>query len=110
MLPGGNSRDDVIIVVANISDLHITSGCGLSGSADAASGPDSRPLPRYDYREIFAAPLLGMSRLVELIKHSRFADVTSTHIWGLWQEGIRSSGALGGTGENLTASPLTPTP
>ena len=110
MLTGGNSRDDVIIVVANISDLHITSGCGLSGSADAASGPDSRPLPRYDYREIFAAPLLGMSRLVELIKHSRFEDFTSTHIWGLWQEGIRSIGALGRTGESLTASPLTPTP
>ena len=55
---------------ANISDLHITSDCGHSGSADAASGPDSRPLPRYDDRGLFAAPLLGMSRLVELIKHS----------------------------------------
>ena len=108
MLPGGNGRDNVIIVVSCISDLQRSSGCGLSGGADVAYGPAASPLPKYDDGGLLAAPLLVTARLTKVVERRRLADISSPHIRGLWRQGSRSGGVLGGTGEIPTASPLPP--
>ena len=109
MLPGINGRENFIAVVAHISDLHSSSIWGISGSADAASGPAVRPIPGYKYGGILAAPLLMITRIIKAVEHCRLEDITFPHTQGLCREGNSSGRVLGGTGEILTASPSPPT-
>ena len=88
MLPGGKGRDNFIIVVACISDLHNSSSCGLSGVANAASGTAASLLPISDDRGILAAPLLVTACLIKVVDHHHLSDVTSPHTRGLWREGV----------------------
>ena len=112
MLPGGNGRDDVIILVDHISEIHSSSGCRIIGSADAASfssGPDPIPLTRFDDGGLLYAPLLVTAHLVEVVEHRHIVDIILPHIWGLWREGSISDGFIGGNGESSTASMYPPT-
>ena len=67
MLPGGDSHDNVIIFVARIGNLHISSFCGLGSSAGAASRPYTIPLTIHDNRGILYLPLLLTARIIESV-------------------------------------------
>ena len=109
MLPGGNGQDDVIIIVACISDHHIRSIFWISDGDDTASIPAISPLPRYDDGGVLAESLLVTARLVKFMEHIPIEDVVPPHIWGLWREDSSGGGVLGGTRESSTTSPLPPT-
>ena len=107
-MTGVNGSDDVIIVVACISDLHIIYVYGLRGGADAEFEPSTIPLPRYDNVRLLSATLLVTVCLIEVVEYHHLEDAALSQIKGLWKEGIISSGVLVGTEESSASSLLSP--
>ena len=104
IFPGENDNEDVIIVVDGISDLRISSIWGINGVSNAASGPTTGPLTRYDDRWPHAAPILVAPCVVKVAKNCHITDVALPHIQGLWREVISRGRVIGKTGEILITS------